>query len=497
MLLFRSVAWRFSVILIAAAPIFGCRSNLSSRPVGIGSASASPPSFLPNSAARSSTNAHTAANIVPVSHTESPNTVPLADTAGGDPFQDHAVLSPERLIEEVQTRNPSLASVRAAWGAASNRYPQVVALDDPILQSMYAPHSFASSSNVQSSYYIGAAQRIPWPGKLRLRGQQALWETTAADYDIGETALRLAEAARLAYFDYYLNQRLLDLVAANLNATEDFRNLARTKYEANQVSQQDVLQAEVELARLEQQQIEVAQDRQVATARINTLLHRRPDHPLPPPELTLTDFGSLPPVTTLRDLAVSGRPELQALAARIQSERTAVELACKEFYPDFELMGRYDRFWIDKEQQPQVGVNVNVPLNQNRRRAAVHEALFRVHKLQAEYGLAVDTIQNDVQAAYARVQGTLKTVQLYESRIIPTAKDNLSAARAEYTAGTADFLRVIAAQREIIELSEKQQEAIAELHRRRAELERAVGVPLAETQNGGSQEVPPMPGSNE
>ena len=290
---------------------------------------------------------------------------------GDDPFAGRDELPLDDLVAAVKARNPSLQAAQAAWNAAANKYPQAIALDDPMFQSMFAPASWSGASNVQGSYYVGMAQKIPWAGKRGLRGELANWEAAATSYDVGETQLRLAEAARIAFFDFYLNQRLRELNEANREAVRSFRDIARNKYEANQVTQQDVLQAEVELSQLEQRQIELTQERTVAMARINTLLHRRPNHPLPPPPATLSAKQEVPDVGALLGLAVSQRPELHALAARIESEKTAAALACKEFYPDFELMGRYDRFWTDKEQRPQVGLNMNIPLNQAKRHAAV------------------------------------------------------------------------------------------------------------------------------
>jgi outer membrane protein TolC len=381
----------------------------------------------------------------------------------------------DELVAAVKARNPSLQAAVAAWNAAANKYPQAIALDDPMFQSMYAPRSYSGDSSVQASHYFGVAQKLPWPGKRELRGNQANWEAAAASFDAGEAQLRITEAARVAFFDYFLNQRERELNAASREALSRFRDVARAKYEANQVSQQDVLQADVELAQFEQQQIELDQERIVAIARINTLLHRRPDHPLPAPPRQLAIREELPPVEGLREWAVEHRPELQALAARVQAEQSAAALACKEFYPDFEVMARYDRFWIDHEQQPQIGLNMNVPLNQSKRHAAVQEALWRVHKMQAEYDQAADTIRGEVQSAYARVLGSRRKIEVFESKILPAAQDNLRAAQSGYEAGTVDFLRLIEAQRQILDLREKYQMAVADYHRRAAELSRAVG----------------------
>jgi outer membrane protein TolC len=397
-----------------------------------------------------------------------------------DPFAGHAELALDRLVAEVQKRNPSLLVALAAWGSASERYPQEVALDDPMLQSMLAPGSLPSSSNVQSSYYVGLAQKVPWWGKRALRGQIAQAQASALAFDSQEVQLRLTEVTRVAYFDYYLVVRELELNAANEAAMREFHRTARSKYESNLVTQQDVLQAEVELAKLESRRIELEQNHRVTVARINTLLHRLPDHWLPAPPALVANADGVPTAEQLRETAVGQRPELAAQASRIAAEQAAVALACKEFYPDFEFMGRYDQFWTDVEQRPQIGMNVNVPLNQSRRKAAAREAMFRLSRMQAEYQQQVDDVRHDVETGLARLEGSRRTVRLYAERILPAARANVESANSGYIAGTIDFLRLIEAQRESIELEEKHQAAIAEYHRRRAELERVVGSPIAE-----------------
>lgn len=411
--------------------------------------------------------------VMPVSLEVTPERTP-ADQAD-DLFAGRDELPLDELVAAVKARNPSLQAAMASWNAAANKYPQAIALDDPMFQSMYAPATWSGASKVQGSYYFGIAQKFPWSGKRELRGNQATWEAAAASFDAGEVQLRLTEAARMAYFDYYLNQRELELNASSRESLSRFRDVARSKYEANQVTQQDVLQADVELAQFEQRQIELNQEQIVAIARINTLLHLPPDHPLPAPPQNLPVVEELPAVGELREWAVGHRPELQALAARVQSEQSAAALACKEYYPDFEVMGRYDRFWTDSVQQPQIGLNINMPLNQSKRHAAVQEALWRVHKMQADYDLAADTIRGEVQSAHARVDGSRRKIAVFESKILPAAQDNLRAAQSGYEAGTVDFLRLIEAQRQILDLREAYQMAVTDFHRRAAELSRAVG----------------------
>ena len=57
----------------------------------------------------------------------------------------------------------------------------------------------------------------------------------------------------------------------------------------------------------------------------------------------------------------------------------------------------------------------------------------------------------------------------------PLSQQSLQSARANYTAGKVDFLRLIDAERQFHGQRERYYEALADYQRRQAELERAVG----------------------
>jgi outer membrane protein TolC len=318
-------------------------------------------------------------------------------------------------------------------------------------------------------------------GKRQLRGNVARSEANAACQDVNDARLQLIQATELSFFEYYLVHRQLELNAANTQRLQEFYDTARRQYEANLVLQQDVLQAEVELADVARRQVELQRMNRIAIARINTLLHRAPDYSLPPPPIILPAAIPLLPAQALRETALQRRPDLAAIGARLEAERAAVALAYKEFYPDFEVMGRYDSFWQPDSQRDlrtQLGVNMNVPIYLEKRRAAAREAMFKLSQRQAEYEQRIDDINNDVQAAYERVDEMRQIVDLYVNRTLPATSQNVESARADYVAGRADFLRLVAAQRQLIDVREKHQIAIAEYHARLADLERAIGGPL-------------------
>ncbi len=445
--------------------LVGCRSappptsELASAPVGLPAAlTRAEPSPQPS-------------RIIPASYSE-PLPPPAPDVA--TPLGSEGELSLPQLIAEVEARNPSLQAMAAAWQAAAERYPQALALDDPMFMALAAPASLGASG-VQHSYMVQGSQKLPWFGKRAIRGQAARAEASAAESELRDERIRLVEVVQVAYLDYYLVRRQQDLNVRNLDVVREFRDAAEAKYRANQVTQQDLLQAEVELAELERRGIELGRMDRVAAARINTLLRVEPMAPLPPPQRALASPTPLGEAAALQELASRQRPDLMAAAARVASEQAAVALAARAYYPDVEVIGRYDNFWEQSQVRPAVGLNMNVPLYKGRLDAALREATQRLTQRRAEYEQRLLDVQYEVAEAYEQTEESRRTVELYSQRLIPTATQNVAAARANYDTNQADFLALAIAQRKLIELSEKSEEAMALYHQRLAELSRAVG----------------------
>jgi cobalt-zinc-cadmium efflux system outer membrane protein len=404
--------------------------------------------------------------------------VPPADELRKPVSDPPAELSLPQLIEVVQNRNPSLQAMAAAWQAAAQRYPQVVSLEDPMFSVTTAPASFGSDE-VEPAYALQANQKFPWFGKRAARGRMAQAETNAAFHDLEDSRIRLAEATEIAFFEYYLGNRQLELNQENTNVIRQFRDTTQTRYESNQASQQDLLQAEVELAQQVRRKIELTRSQKIAVARINTLLREPPDSPLAPPPKQLGAPSVQMDQAYFEQLALEQRPDLSALAAKINAEKAAVTLACKNYYPDVEVFGRYDTFWQPAETQSdlraQTGVNVNLPIYGGRLNAAVREATFRLGQRRAEYEQRRLDVQYEVATAYQELEESRQTLQLFGEKLIPAAEQNVAAARSNYNVSKTTFLDLASAQRQLISLRDDRETTLAVYHKRLAELTRAVG----------------------
>lgn len=448
---------------------------------------------VPRSAQELSSHTHSfspakSAAVTP-SHAEAPCIQPASLEQGAQqapdvaasqsPFAQANELGIEDLVQQVLTRNPTLAQMAAAWQAASARHPQVTSLEDPMFGGTIGPASIGSRE-VDFAYRLEVSQKLPFHGKLGLRGQAASAEAAAAGNDLEDMRLQMIEAAKTAFYDYYLVSRALEVNEENLQRLREGKQNAETRVRNGQAPQQDLLQAEVEIGKQQERELTLRRMKEVSVARINTLMHLPPDSPLPPAPKQLKISDELPTAAALRATAISRRPDLQALAARLEAEQAALGLAEREYYPDFEVMAAYDAFWQpgERDLRPMLGLRMNLPVQKSRRAGAVSEAMAKLAQRRAELDRLTDQVNYQVQEAHAQVTESDKVVRLYEGTILPAAEANVKEALTAYATGKVPFLSLVEAQRNLVMLRDRHNEAVADFFRRRATLERAVGGPL-------------------
>jgi cobalt-zinc-cadmium efflux system outer membrane protein len=433
-------------------------------------------------------------SFVPVEDTEPTRqalqTPASAPPSSGSPFLGTGELLVEALVQQVLARNPSVAQMVAAWQAASARYPQVTSLEDPMFAATIGPGTIAPDDpGINFAYRLEISQKYPWPGKRKLRGDNALAEAHAAGQDVEDMRLQLVESAKDAFYDYYLVARALEVNQANRKLLREFQDNAETRYKTGLVPEQDILQAKVEIGRQEERQMTLERMRRVAVARINTLLNLPPDQGLPPPPAELLVKDELPDAHTLRAHALARRPDLLALQDRLAAEQAALALACKELYPDLEPFLMYDRFMGNNSENrdlaTMIGVRLNLPVRLERRYGAIAEAQARINQRRAELDRQVNQVNFDVQQAYEQVLESAKVAGLYQQRILPDAERNVKAAQRTYVAGKIPFVTLLDAERALVGLRDRYYETVADYFRRAATLERATGGPLT---------PPPPPG---
>ena len=121
---------------------------------------------------------------------------------------------------------------------------------------------------------------------------------------------------------------------------------------------------------------------------------------------------------------------------------------------------------------------MNLPIRMGRRNGAVAEAHAKIAQKKAELASRVNQVQFQVQEAYEQLLESERILALYEKTILPAARENVKAAQTAYVTGKTAFLSLIEAQRNLVNLRDRNYEATADYFRRLATLERVIGGPM-------------------
>ena len=351
-------------------------------------------------------------------------------------------------------------------------------MDDPQFQYSFAPLTADSQKpdgqNLDFGQRFEISQKIPFPGKLHLRGKAAEFQAESKQQNIKTLQLLLATRAKTLFADGYFIRKAIVINKVNQTLLAEFRDIALTRYSTGRTSKQDVLRAEVELTLLRHQAIVLQRERKTLLAQLNTLLNRPVNTPLSLPQ-KLTEISELPDFEQLQIKALQFRPELKANMANINAHKTRTKLAALAYYPDLKLSAGYNSLWDNNDKRFNIGVGINIPLDQSKRRAAEQEAKANSQQAQWRKIDLEARVSEELAVAFAQVEESLHVLRLYRQQLSSLADANLAAAKADYQSGKGDFLTLISSEKNLMQTQLQTEQALANVHRSFAELEQAMG----------------------
>ena len=391
--------------------------------------------------------------------------------------RDRLVL-PE-LIHEVLARNPELTATRKQWEAATNRIAQVRSLDDPILSlqlwNVPQPFNVARTEN----HIFGLSQNLPFPGKLRLKGEVASRSADMTEQAVHAKERELVTRLKQAYYDLFLMQKTIQIHHEQVELLRQFFEIANAKFRAGKGSQADVFKAQVELSLLQQQLPVLEQRRKTAAAMLNTLLDRDPSSPLglaqEPSPLPIEQ-----PLDDLHSLALNDRPELKAAELDVQRSEQSRALAQRQYYPDFNVaVQRFQNYQANDGFGAYVAMSIPFAFwTKPKYDAGVQEAAAAVSVAQAQQHTLENLTRFQVNDLLAKHRASDQVATLYRTTILPQAEQSLESAKVGYRVGKGSFLDLIDAQRAWRGFQHEYFKAIVDRQHRLAELEQVVGITL-------------------
>jgi len=173
--------------------------------------------------------------------------------------------------------------------------------------------------------------------------------------------------------------------------------------------------------------------------------------------------------------AVERRPDIAAAREHARAEQARADRASRESFPDVTVSTSFNSMWDTPEHRWMVGLGFNLPLQTGRRGGSVDEAQAMRARYEADVARLSDAARTQVVVAIAQLDESEHVLHLFETRLLPVARDEVDAARAAFTASQTPFVAVVDAEKNLRSVELDQQIAQADHDRRRAELERALG----------------------
>lgn len=384
------------------------------------------------------------------------------------------------LLREAEQKHPAIRAVARMVEAKRARVPQAKSLPDPTAtvgwMGNIAP--FDVQRGDPSSYRgISAMEEFPYPGKLRLRGEIASKDVSAEQWTLEAVRRQIRREVEIAYFELWSVEKALDITQKDKDLLEKFERIAEEKYKVGKGLQQDVLRAQVEVSRVLQRLTILQQRQRTFQAEINSLLLRPPDSPLgplAPVEKSLLNYS----LEELLSHAEASAPEIRRQQELIEQSQYAVNLARKDYYPDFRVGYMYQQ----RPNMPDMHgftFGINIPIfYKTKQRQAENEAASSLAGNHETREAIRTALFFQVEEQYLQARASDELLTLYSKAIVPQSTLALESGLASYQVGSLDFLSLITSFTSVLDYEINYYDELANYQKALARLEEITGIQL-------------------
>jgi cobalt-zinc-cadmium efflux system outer membrane protein len=393
-------------------------------------------------------------------------------------FAGQRSLSLEDVTKKTLAQNPTVAAARARWRMTTQRIPQAAAWEDPRLNFRSLLGRFVQiPANGFTDQTISLEQSIPISGKNRSRERAAVAEAVAAFQDLRRQELEVVLRARSAFMQLVNDYELLELNQAEETALSQTIDNTRTKFEVGAQPQSDVVTAQIERQKVTERRQDLEQKRSNDETALKVLMKIDAFAPFERPTIREIRTVHLD-ASELRSRIILNNPDVLQANAELAAAQSRYQLAKREWIPDPTVSIQADHYNAGSQIASEVsgGLSISLPwFNEKKYSAGEREALDQVTAAQ-------DALEGAKNEALGKLRDLLQKIEtlhhhadLYENRLIPSAKQNVSANQSDYEANKTTFENVLSSQRNLWDIEAAYHQHLTDYRIALAELESLVG----------------------
>jgi cobalt-zinc-cadmium efflux system outer membrane protein len=386
-----------------------------------------------------------------------------------------------QLIAEAEANNSQISAADHSSKAATYVAQQVTTLPDPQFTvqqlSVGSPRPFAGFSNNNFAYIgFGASQDLPYPGKLRLKGEVAKRQADTQHAQADQLRSLVDEQVKLAYLQLAYNDATLAILRKNDAVLQPLIESGLSRYSVGQGSQAEVLRAELEHTKLLR---EITMHHQVMgqlQADLKQLLHRSQDsEDITPEQLSATPLRYTS--EELQALVQDHNPSVHTDVSAVQKQAAQLKSAQCDGKPDFNIAYMFQQTGADFPDYYMLTLNMKLPRHK-RSEGEVEEATEMLHGSKQELDSQIQQQLAEVQKQYVAATTTEKLLKEYQEGLIPQSQAVFRSEEAAYQSNKQQFAPVLSSLLDVLSFEHDYQQALLDHEIALARLETLTGATI-------------------
>ena len=387
------------------------------------------------------------------------------------------------VLDEASRNNPDIIAARRGWQAATQVPTQVSTLPDPQVTvqsfSVGSPRPGAGFSNSAFAYVgFGVSQDVPYPGKLKLKGEAAQQEAAVARDKLESVRRSVLQQVKDVYFQIAYVQQTLEVLDRNGQLLEQIEKIADARYRVGQGTQQDVLKAQLERTKLLR---EIAHHHELMGTR-QALMLKLLNRPAGSPEVTADSLVETPLRYTSDELLEKVRntnPEIASQQEMVKRQSLQVEMARKDRYPDFSVQYMWQRTGPSFPSYYMLSFSTRIPIYRRRKlNPELTQSVEELNRSEREYESQVQSAYFDVRNQYIAAETASQMLKIYREGLIPQALAAYRAGLASYQTGSLDFESLFSSFLDVLNFDGEYWKTLMEHETALARIEQITGVPM-------------------
>lgn len=311
-----------------------------------------------------------------------------------------------------------------------------------------------------SQLRTGVRQAFPRGKTLRYQRQRTEWLGKAEQARTLLTEKQIQRDVRETFLELYYQLKAARIIEQNRELFRQLTEITRAHYASGRVSQQDAIQAQLELSRLDERATRIAGQADVERAKLTRWIGESGWQTIDPA------FPSLPQLPTRERLltTLEQHPAVAVASAQVAANQQMVKAAREQYKPGFDVGLEYRKRFgneVDGSDRPDMmaaTVSLDLPLfadkRQDRRLAASQQQAEAAIQTREQ---RLREVHRQLESDYARWQRLGQQEALYRDHLLQEARANTEAALSSYQSGINEFTTLMRAR--ITELDVRLQDA--------------------------------------